>query len=121
MERRYCNRNYILNIEKLIKGYINNTNSNEGIELGNMKITGEDLLSVIDNLGFETDEEMDQYREIKAEYEDLVKNHEDLKIKHERLEENHKRLINQLELIIQNSVPGKIKELITNLEKDKSE
>jgi hypothetical protein len=87
----------VLKISELIRNYINYPESGAGIQLGNRIIKGEDLVSALDNLGFETDEEIEDYEKTKSDYENL-------EIKYNKLEEdlkiNNPNLINDLETLI---------------------
>jgi GT2 family glycosyltransferase len=111
-------RHDVLILANLIRNYINYQNSNAGVELSNMKIKGDDLLDALDSLGFETEKETEEYRMLKGEYPEKVKAYENLETKYKKLDENYKSLINTLELLIKDSLPEKIKNLIEKIKKE---
>ncbi|HPD82041.1 MAG TPA: hypothetical protein PK357_02995 [Candidatus Pacearchaeota archaeon] len=103
---------------ELIRNYINYPKSGVGIQLSNRIIKGEDLVSALDNLRFETDKEIDEYIKIKADYEELTKEYEKLEAEYKELEKNRKELISKLELLIKDSITNKIKQIISDSEEN---
>jgi serine protease inhibitor len=117
MVMRDPERQDVLILTNLIRNYIDYQNSNAGVELSNMKIKGDDLLDALDSLSFGTEKETEEYNRLKNEYPEKVKDYENLETKYKKLDENYKSLINTLELIIKDSLPEKIKDLIENIKK----
>jgi hypothetical protein len=105
MERRNSNNLDILKIETLIRDYINNPHSvnhqqsNAGVELSNLKISGSNLLAVLDNIGFETEEQIEEYKNLKYYYDEKVNEYTKLEESYKKLQENHKKFVNSLETI----------------------
>lgn len=117
MASRGSNRHDVLVLEKLIRNHINiKENSMSTAVLSSMvNINGNDLIDALENLGFETEKETENYNRLKAEYPEKVKAYENLEAKYKKLDEDYKVLINNLELFIKDSLPEKIKNLIKNI------
>jgi hypothetical protein len=84
----------VIKLRRLIYDYINNSISNAGYELRNMKIDCNDFVDALDNLNIKTDKEIAEYERITTEYDDLLKDHKELDKKYEEL-------LSSLELITQ--------------------
>jgi predicted RNase H-like nuclease (RuvC/YqgF family) len=90
MESRRYN---VIKLEELIRNYVNSKGrSSARIELADSIIDGEDFIDVLDNLEFEPDKEIDEYKQVKEDYEDLVENHKELEKKFEELTKRYKNL-----------------------------
>ncbi len=119
MVRRDSVDSDVLKVETLIRSYINYTNSNAGIELKNMDISGNLLVDVLDNLGLEKDKEMEEYRRAKYDYDEKVGEYTKLEEKYKELEENRNKFVDSLELLLKNPLIQsieKIKELLKETE-----
>jgi len=114
---RDSERHDVLELANLMRNYINYKCSNAGVQLSNMEINGNNLLDALDCLGFETEKETKEYNMLKGEYPEKVKAYENLEIKYKELDKNYKALIDTLELIIKDSLPEKIKNLIEKIKK----
>jgi hypothetical protein len=126
------NRPEIIKIGKLINDYINlKDNSVTKAAFHNMRIEGSDLMDVIDNLGFATNEEIEEYKRAKYDYNEKVKEYSNLKEEYDKLEEdskllkensdNYKDLIKGLEPLIKHLEPiilQKVKNVINKIGKD---
>ena len=111
----------VLEIEELIRNYINYPESGTGIRLSNRDIKGADLVAVLDNLGFETDKEMEEYKKIKGDYENLYKDYDKIKENFQKLKESYENLIEAIELIIKETPKGKLELLIEKIKNEKKE
>jgi len=110
----------VLNLEKLMRDYINNTNSNAEIELRNRIIKGDNLVDALDNIGFETEEETIKNKQLKFYYEEQIKSYSKLEYKYKELEEYHTKLLDTLELFVKNPFIKNIEEMIKLVEKAKA-
>lgn len=101
MERRNSNNPDILKIETLLRDYINNQHpvnhpqSNAGVELSNLTMSGSDLLAALDNISFETEKQIEEYKNLKYYYDEKVE-------EYKKLEENYKKFVNSLESLTEN-------------------
>jgi hypothetical protein len=121
MTNRDSARHDVLQLGELVRNYINNPKSDAEIKLKNMIIEGYDFVSVLDNLDFETDKEMEEYRKLKEDYSDLKGHYEEREkeiIELKEKEENYKKLVYSLESLIENSLPGKISNLLKEIGKE---
>ena len=103
MVDRDSSRYNVLQLGKLIRDHVNSErDSIAKTELSKMVIEGEDLIDTLDNLGFETEEEMKEYEKAKSDYEEkcqeytkLEEEHEELKKRYEKLEEAYNKNLTQ--------------------------
>lgn len=98
-----------------IKKYIENFDKpkiQEGIlySLENTKIEVSEFLKIADNYLNEFEIETKNVHE--QAYKELEKDYNELKQNYDKLNQNYKTLVNDLEKIIKNSLPERIKELL---------